>query len=75
MANDENNQLILLLKYMITLKNIKMLKLRMTDLDIEIQNLQNDLDEARSILTTNIINGQRISLDESNNIKISQIKR
>ena len=37
---DESTQLILLLKYMITLKNIKTLKLRMTDLDIELQNLQ-----------------------------------
>ena len=64
MTTDENTQLILLLKYMIAFKNIKMLKLRMTDLDIEIQNLQNGLDETRTILTNNIINGQLISLDE-----------
>ena len=68
---DESTQLILLLKYMITLKNIKTLKLRMTDLDIELQNLQNDLDATREILTTSIINGQKISLDEFNNINIS----
>ena len=67
---DESTQLILLLKYMITLKNIKTLKLRMTDLDIELQNLQNDLDAAREILTTSTINGQKISLDEFNNINI-----
>ena len=68
---DESTQLILLLKYMITLKNIKTLNLRMTNLDIELQNLQNDLDTTRKILTTNIINGQKISLDEFNNINIS----
>ena len=56
---DESTQLILLLKYMITLKNIKNLKLRMTDLDIELQNLQNDLDATREILTTSIINGKK----------------
>ena len=70
---DESTQLILLLKYMITLKNIKTLKLRMTDLDIELQNLQNDLDSTREILTTSIINRQKISLDEFNNINISSI--
>ena len=70
---DESTQLILLLKYMITLKNIKTLKLRMTDLDIELQNLQNDLDATREILTTSIINRQKISLDKFNNINISSI--
>ena len=70
MTNDENTQLILLLKYMITLKNINTLKLRMSDLDIELKNLQDELNEMRSILTTHIINKQSISLDESYNIKI-----
>ena len=68
---DESTQLIILLKYMITLKNIKNLKLRIKDLNIELENLQNDLDAIRETLTTCIINGQKISLDDSNNINIS----
>ena len=74
MTNNENTQLILLLKYMITLNNIKTLKLRMTDLEIEIHNLQDELNKTKSILTTHTINGQYISLDESNNIIINQKK-
>ena len=74
--NDESNtQLILLLKYMITLKNIKNSKMRLKDLNIELENLQNELDETKDLLTTQLINGQRISLDELNNIKISWIKQ
>ena len=73
MTNDENTQLILLLKYMITLKNIKNSKLKINDLNIELENLQNELNEYKLILTSHLINGQKISLDESNNIKISWI--
>lgn len=71
---DENTQLVLLLKYMLTLKNIKNSEIKMKDLNIELENLQNELNHIRSILTTKIINGQQISLDESNNIKISWTK-
>ena len=46
----------------------------MTDLDIELKNLQDELNEMRSILTTHIINKQSISLDESYNIKIKSEK-
>ena len=69
---DEITQMILLLKYMITLKNIKNSKLKMKDLNIELENLQIELNHITQILTENKLNnGQKISLDESNNIIIS----
>ena len=73
-SDDENTQLLLLLKYMINLKNIANSKLKMKDLNIELENLQNELNETRSTLTTELINGQQISLDESNNIIINWTK-
>ena len=46
----------------------------MKDLNIELENLQNELNETRLTLTTELINGQQISLDESNNIIINWTK-
>ena len=69
--NYETIQLSLLLKYMINLKNIANSKLKMKDLNIELENLQNELNETRLKLTTKSINGQHISLDEYNNIIIN----
>ena len=72
--NYETTQLLLLLKYMINLKNIANSKLKMKDLNIELENLQNELNETRLTLTTELINGQQISLDEFNNIIINWTK-
>ena len=69
---DENTELVLLLKYIITLKNIKKSDLKIKDLGIELDNLQTELNHIKEILTTTKLNNsQQISLDNNNNLKIS----
>lgn len=68
---NEYTELALLLKYIITLKNIKDSKLNIHELNIELENLQIELNEIRSLLTTKIINGQKITLDKNYNIELN----
>ena len=70
----ENTQLLLLLKYLISIQNIKKYNHRIKDLTIELDNLQIELDHIKQELTsTKITENQIISLDKDNKLKISFI--
>ena len=72
---DENAQLVLLLKFILTVKNIKKQNLKMKELTIELDNLNIELNHIKESLTSTKLNDNQIlSLDEDYNVQISRLK-